>query len=77
MPDDEEINKLIARSEKEFDFFQEMDVERSRAALEAWRAAGNKDDPPPRLMTDGELPEHLQIDIGEEVLQSLLPYLTH
>lgn len=67
VPDDEEINKLIARSEKEFDLFQEMDIQREEEVLRKWKADGHQGNPPARLMTDKELPEHLQIDIGEEV----------
>eukprot|EP01127_Copromyxa_protea_P012501 TRINITY_DN3273_c1_g1_i1.p1 TRINITY_DN3273_c1_g1~~TRINITY_DN3273_c1_g1_i1.p1 ORF type:complete len:1118 (-),score=262.66 TRINITY_DN3273_c1_g1_i1:18-3371(-) len=67
VPDDEEINKLIARGEEEFDIFQKMDIEREEQALLKWRAEGNTGDPPPRLMTEEELPEHLQIDIGAEM----------
>jgi hypothetical protein len=77
VPDDEEINKLIARSEKEFEIFQEMDIEREEQALADWESAGNKGPPPPRLMTEEELPEHLQIDIGVEVGSiEIVPKLT-
>merc|ERR1712083_938057 len=52
-PDDEVVNQMIARSEEEFEKFQQMDIQRRRedAALGADRK--------PRLMEENELPPFL------------------
>merc|ERR1712051_484830 len=52
-PDDEVVNQMIARSEEEFEQFQQMDIQRRRedAALGADRK--------PRLMEENELPPFL------------------
>jgi len=52
-PDDEVINQMIARSEEEFEKFQQMDIERRRE--EASLGAARK----PRLIEDSELPDYL------------------
>ena len=52
-PDDETINQMIARSEEEFEKFQQMDIERRRQ--EAALGADRK----PRLMEESELPSFL------------------
>jgi len=59
--DDEQINEAIARTEDEFQRYQKMDKERKEKELEYWKKMGRKD-PPPRLMTDDELPEWLKRD---------------
>uniref|UniRef100_A0A915N0D5 Uncharacterized protein n=1 Tax=Meloidogyne javanica TaxID=6303 RepID=A0A915N0D5_MELJA len=49
VPDDEVINQMIARSEQEFDTFQQMDIDRRRAeAMECRRK--------PRLIEENEIP---------------------
>jgi ATP-dependent helicase STH1/SNF2 len=59
---DDELNELIARSEDEGRLFRQLDIDRERKALEAWRAAGNRGKPPPSLMQLEELPECYQTD---------------
>merc|ERR1712012_633529 len=58
-PDDETINQMIARSEAEFEKFQQMDIDRRRAdaALGAERKA--------RLMEESELPPFLLQETDE------------
>merc|ERR1711997_371455 len=68
-PDDEVINQMIARSEDEFEKFQQMDIQRRRedAALGADRK--------PRLMEENELPTFMleeDDDIEEEVPEEIL-----
>jgi SWI/SNF-related matrix-associated actin-dependent regulator of chromatin subfamily A protein 2/4 len=52
VPDDETINQMLARTEDEFEIFQQMDLERRRSEAK---------DPnrKPRLMEESELPEWL------------------
>merc|ERR1711997_1122764 len=59
-PDDEVVNQMIARSEEEFEKFQQMDIQRRRedAALGADRK--------PRLMEENELPPFLLEEDEEE-----------
>merc|ERR1711997_468438 len=59
-PDDEVVNQMIARSEAEFEKFQQMDIERRRqdAALGADRK--------PRLIEECELPAFLLQEPEEE-----------
>ncbi|KND04183.1 uncharacterized protein SPPG_01617 [Spizellomyces punctatus DAOM BR117] len=54
--DDNDLNEIIARNEEELELFNKMDAERNARELSLWRAAGNRGDPPPRLMQDSELP---------------------
>ncbi|TPX66244.1 hypothetical protein SpCBS45565_g04602 [Spizellomyces sp. 'palustris'] len=54
--DDTDLNEIIARTEDELELFNKMDADRKAAELQSWRAAGNRGDPPPRLMQDSELP---------------------
>merc|ERR1712241_1472223 len=60
-PDDEVVNQMIARSEAEFEKFQQMDIERRRqdAALGAARK--------PRLIEESELPPYL-LEEPEEIV---------
>jgi len=55
-PDDEVVNQMIARSEAEFEKFQQMDIDRRRhdASLGSERK--------PRLIEDSELPDYLLAD---------------
>ncbi|KAI0770991.1 SNF2 family N-terminal domain-containing protein [Trametes elegans] len=59
---DDEINEIISRSEEESRIFHEIDIQRDREALEAWRRAGNRGKPPPPLMQLEELPECYRTD---------------
>jgi len=63
-PDDEVVNQMIARSEAEFEQFQQMDIDRRRqdAALGAERK--------PRLIEESELPPYLLEDPPEDVEDS-------
>ncbi|XP_074643538.1 SWI/SNF-related matrix-associated actin-dependent regulator of chromatin subfamily A member 2-like [Tubulanus polymorphus] len=49
VPDDETINQMLARSEEEFDVYQEMDIERRRDEARQQKRK-------PRLMEEDELP---------------------
>ena len=57
LPTEEEINRMIARSEDEFDMFERLDQEMYQQRLTAWRQQGNRGPPPPRLMQLAELPK--------------------
>ncbi|KAF8168355.1 SNF2-family ATP dependent chromatin remodeling factor snf21 [Crassisporium funariophilum] len=59
---DDELNELIARHDSETHIFREMDLQRERETLEAWRAKGNRGKPPQPLMQLEELPECYQTD---------------
>jgi ATP-dependent helicase STH1/SNF2 len=59
---DEEINDIVARTEKEAEIFREMDIERAAREETEWRAAGNSGPVPNRLMQIEELPEVYQRD---------------
>jgi ATP-dependent helicase STH1/SNF2 len=59
---DDEINEIIARSDDEVRIFREMDVERERAADEAWRAKGNRGPRPASLIQVEELPSYWQTE---------------
>merc|ERR1711997_1146857 len=63
-PDDEVVNQMIARSEAEFEKFQQMDIERRRqdAALGSERK--------PRLIEDNELPDYLLAEPASDVEES-------
>jgi ATP-dependent helicase STH1/SNF2 len=54
---DDELNLMLARNEEEITIFRDMDVQRERDALTAWRAAGYRGRPPPQLVQFEELPE--------------------
>merc|ERR1712088_923976 len=55
-PDDEVVNQMIARSEAEFEKFQQLDIDRRRA--DASLGSERK----PRLIEDSELPDYLLAD---------------
>ena len=56
LPTDEEVNRMIARSEEEFEMFEKLDQEMQQAALASWRKQGKRGPPPSRLMQNSELP---------------------
>merc|ERR1711983_649176 len=60
VPDDETVNKMISRSEEEFELFQRMDIERRRSEAEAGSERKS------RLLEESELPEFLLQDDLEE-----------
>ncbi|VDD82876.1 unnamed protein product [Mesocestoides corti] len=62
-PDDETVNQMLARTEKEFDIYQRMDAERQVAERQQAK-------PEPRLMEYKELPDWIVRD-EEEVERSL------
>merc|ERR1719412_1148218 len=59
VPDDEVVNRMIARSEDEFELFQRMDMERRRAEADLGPARK------PRLIEESELPDFLIQDPEE------------
>merc|ERR1711899_279504 len=63
-PDDEVVNQMIARSEAEFEQFQQMDIDRRRE--EAALGAARK----PRLIEESELPPYLLEEPPEEIEDS-------
>ncbi|CAG0887655.1 unnamed protein product [Cyprideis torosa] len=59
VPDDEQVNEMIARNEDELAKFQQMDLERRREEAKAG------DQRRPRLMEESELPEWINRDPDE------------
>jgi ATP-dependent helicase STH1/SNF2 len=61
-PTDIEVNRLLARTEEEFEAFQRMDQALEAEDVAAWAdEPGNKDKPwPGRLLTEAELPAHIK-----------------
>lgn len=60
LPTDEQLNEMLARTEAEFDLFQEMDAKRYAAASE-WQTETRRD----RLMQPYELPDWMMKDDSE------------
>eukprot|EP01027_Heterolobosea_sp_BB2_P013730 GEZU01019767.1.p1 GENE.GEZU01019767.1~~GEZU01019767.1.p1 ORF type:complete len:1306 (-),score=411.03 GEZU01019767.1:96-3443(-) len=56
VPTDDQLNQMMARSEEEIEIFAEIDAQREREEQQKWMERGF-DEPPPRLMTEEELPE--------------------
>ena len=64
-PTDSEVNRLMARSEAEFELFQQMDREITQADEAEW-IERFKQPRPDRFITEEELPLHIrQADIGK------------
>ena len=61
-PDDEVVNQMIARSEDEFEKFQQMDIQRRR------EEAGLGSERKPRLIEENELPAFLLEDDDDELM---------
>ncbi|KAG1764096.1 SNF2 family N-terminal domain-containing protein [Suillus placidus] len=59
---DDELNEMLARNDEEVVIFRNMDLQRERDGLDAWRAVGNRGKPPLPLMQLEELPECYQTD---------------
>jgi ATP-dependent helicase STH1/SNF2 len=59
---DDELNMMLARSDDEIIVFREIDMQRERDALDAWRAAGHRGRPPLPLMQFDELPDCYQTE---------------
>ncbi len=66
VPDDETVNQMIARTEAEFELFQNMDLERRREDAKLGT------DRKPRLMEETELPDWLLREDGDVSLQPSL-----
>jgi superfamily II DNA/RNA helicase len=65
IPNDDQLNHIIARSEEEIKLFTKMDVERAAAEKQFWAERGKS--VPTRLMVEEELPEWLKDDKIEEL----------
>jgi len=63
VPNNQELNRMLARTDQEFEIFEKMDTERDQREIDDWIAAGNTGPHPPRLMTEEELPEWLTEDV--------------
>jgi ATP-dependent helicase STH1/SNF2 len=57
-PDDDTFNQIIARGEKEYDLFTEMDINREKEEKEYYKKLKKK--VPSRLMTEEDLPDWLK-----------------
>jgi superfamily II DNA or RNA helicase len=62
LPTPEELNRMLARSDEEFEYFQNVDAEMAVKDLAEWHEAGHDGPLPPRLMEYDEIPEFLKID---------------
>lgn len=60
VPDGEELNRMLARDDDEFELFETMDIERKEKELADWRELGNSGPVPPRLMTYDEIPDRFK-----------------
>ncbi|OCB89229.1 SNF2-family ATP dependent chromatin remodeling factor snf21 [Sanghuangporus baumii] len=65
---DEEINEIIARDDREVEVFRDMDIRRLREQKNAWLAAGNHGPPPQPLIQLEELPDCYRNDDYFEVV---------
>lgn len=65
---DEEINEIIARDDREIEVFRDMDIQRLRDQKNAWLAAGNHGPPPQSLIQLEELPDCYRNDDYFEVV---------
>ncbi|OHT08590.1 Chromatin structure-remodeling complex subunit snf21 [Tritrichomonas foetus] len=72
VPNDEQINKIIARTPEELEKFEEMDIERDERYQYEWERAGHTGDYP-RLVTYDELPEYLKMPASELIKDEELP----
>ncbi|SCV05451.1 LANO_0H07778g1_1 [Lachancea nothofagi CBS 11611] len=64
--DDEELNEILARGEKERELFDQMDIERAAIELKLAKAQGLSA-PLPRLIETNELPDVLTEDINDHL----------
>eukprot|EP00003_Mantamonas_plastica_P005775 TRINITY_DN1471_c0_g1_i4.p2 TRINITY_DN1471_c0_g1~~TRINITY_DN1471_c0_g1_i4.p2 ORF type:complete len:466 (-),score=199.36 TRINITY_DN1471_c0_g1_i4:136-1533(-) len=78
VPDAEEINFLIARSEGEEELFNKMDKEIESKRLKEWKEEGNPADTfPDRLMQEEELDESLLVqerDLAQQEMSRMMDY---
>ena len=72
IPNDEQINKIIARTPEELEKFEEMDQERDERYQYEWERAGHSGDYP-RLVTYDELPDYLKVPVSELTKDEELP----
>jgi hypothetical protein len=72
VPNDEQINKMLARTAEELEVFEEMDIERDARYQREWERAGNRGDYP-RLVTYEELPEYLKVSPADLKREEDLP----
>jgi ATP-dependent helicase STH1/SNF2 len=72
IPNDEQINKIIARTPEELELFEEMDAERDARYQQEWENAGNTGDYP-RLVTYDELPAYLKVRAQDLIREEELP----
>lgn len=73
VPNDAQINKIIARTPEELELFEQMDRERDARYQREWELAGHTGEYP-RLVTYDELPDHLKVPVEdlikeEEILE--------
>lgn len=65
IPDNKQVNALLARSDHEYRTFLQIDREAAEEERANWIAAGKTGLPPPRLLTDAELPDHMKVDLQQ------------
>jgi hypothetical protein len=72
IPNDDQINKMLARTPEELELFEEMDAERDARYQREWELAGHTGDYP-RLVTYEELPDYLKVSAAELKHEEDLP----
>lgn len=63
IPDNKQVNALLARSDIEYKTFQQIDRQAAEEERANWAAAGNVGPPPARLVEDHELPDFMKVDL--------------
>lgn len=61
----EEINNILARSDDEFDLFQNIDSEMAAQRQRAWTESGHEGRAPPPLMVDDEFPAWMNVTLRD------------
>lgn len=71
IPDNKQVNALLARSEHEYKSFQQIDREAAEEERRNWTMAGNTGLPPPRLLGENELPDFMRVDVAQLKLSGM------
>eukprot|EP01132_Coremiostelium_polycephalum_P012399 gene12399-15145_t len=74
IPNDQQINEMIARTAEEFELYENIDREMNERELEKWKEMG-KSGTPSRLCAEDELPDWItkEVDVGDDMNFILQP----
>ena len=72
VPNDAQINKIIARTPEELELFEQMDQERDARYQREWELEGHTGEYP-RLVTYEELPDYLKVPVEDLIKEEELP----